>query len=317
MAQKEETLMKKNRPAILFFIIALAALFIVIYAITAPKMKQPDAVTEETTVMLADFKPADMTALTYTKENRTLSFAYDNIWYLEDDRDFPLDQEKISGMSSAISSVPMTRSFGAEEISQSDSGLAEPAYTIAVLYSDGTNITYHIGNYNSFNNNYYFSIEGDDSIYMIASGLSVFFDYTLLELAVFDPLPNLTVDAISSYDVVNPVTSFNVTDSDMLEKLTALYFDDCIAYKPDAQTLESFGLNDSAPAMTVHYTLVQGIATEEGSITSTAGIPVDYDMTFRVGSRVENDDTLRYVIFNDSPLIYTMDAATLETLLRI
>ncbi|MDD4773504.1 MAG: DUF4340 domain-containing protein [Eubacteriales bacterium] len=309
--------MKKNRPAILFFIIALTALLIVIYAVAAPKMRQPDAVTEETTVMLADFKPADITALAYTKENLTLSFVYDNIWYLEDDRGFPLDQEKVSGMSGAISSIPMSRSFAAGEISESDSGLANPAYTIVVSYAGGTNITYHIGNYNSFNNNYYFSIEGDDSVYMIASGLSVYFDYTLLELAVFDTLPTLTVDAISSYDVVNPVTSFNVTDSDMLEKLTALYFDDCVAYKPDAQTLESFGLSDSAPAMTVHYTLVQVIATEDGSITSTAGIPVDYDMTFRVGSRVENDDTLRYVMYNDSPLIYTMDAATLETLLKI
>ena len=152
---------------------------------------------------------------------------------------------------------------------------------------------------------------------MIASGLTGYFDYTLLELAAFDELPRLTVDAIKSYDVVNPVTSFNVIDADLLEKLTALYFNECVAYKPDAEMIENFGLGTTSPTITVHYTVVKNIATEEGSVSSTAGIPVDYDMTFRVGSLVEGDDTLRYVMFNDSPLIYTMDSDTMEALLKI
>lgn len=309
--------MKKNRPAILLFVLALTALLVVIYALAAPKMNRQDAVTEETTVMLANFKPADMTGLTYTRGEETLSFIYDDLWYLKDDRGFPLDQQKVSGMNSAISAIPMARSFEAEEISEADSGLTDPAYTIKVSYSDGTEKSYQIGNYNSFNSNYYFSVEGDDKIYMIASGLTGYFDYSLLELAAFDELPKLTVDAIKSYDVVNTVSSFNVTDTKMLEKLTALYFYDCAAYKPDEQTLEKFGLGASAPSMTIHYTVVKGIATEESSVTSTAGIPVDYDMTFRVGSPVEGDDTLRYVMFNESPLIYTMDAGTMEELLMM
>ncbi len=309
--------MKKNRPAILFFILALTALLIVVYAIVSPKLNKPDPISEETTVMLANFKPADMTALTYTRGDRTLSFVYDNIWYLESDRGFPLKQETVSGMSSVISVIPMSRSFKAGEVSETDSGLSNPEYSITVSYSDGTKNTYKIGNYNSFNSNYYFSVEGDDNVYMIASGLTGYFDYTLLDLAAFDELPRLTVDAIKSYDVVNTVTSFNVTDTALLEKLTALYFNDCVAYKPDAGMMDEFGLASSAPTITVHYTVVKNIATEEGSVSSTAGIPVDYDMTFRVGSLVEGDDTLRYVMFNDSPLIYTMDSDTMEALLKI
>lgn len=309
--------MKKNRPAILLFILTLTALLIVVYAVVSPKLNKADAVTEETTVMLANFKPADMTALTYTKGDQTLSFVYDSIWYLESDRGFPLNQETVSGMASVISAIPMSRSFNAGEVSETDSGLSNPGYTITASYSDGTEKTYRIGNYNSFNSNYYFSVEGDDNIYMIASGLTGYFDYTLLGLAAFDELPKLTVDAIKSYDVVNAVTSFNVTDTDLLEKLTAIYFNECVAYKPDAEMIDNFGLGTTAPTMTVHYTVVKVIATEESSVSATAGVPVNYDMTFRVGSLVEGDDTLRYVMFNDSPLIYTMDSDTMEALLKM
>jgi hypothetical protein len=258
-----------------------------------------------------------MTALTYTNGGETLSFVYDGIWYLDGDRDFPVNQEKLAAMSTAISVIPMVRKFDANEVSDTDSGLLNPAYIISASYKDGSKVTYHVGNYNSFNDNYYFSIDGDDSVYMISSGLTACFDYTLLKLAAFDKLPTLTVDAIKSYDVVNPVTSFNITDAGLLEKLTALYFDECVAYKPDSKTLDSLGLGSSAPTMTVHYTVVKGIATDESSVSSTAGVPVDYDMTFRVGSLSENDDTLRYVQYNDSPLIYTMDAETMETLLQM
>lgn len=309
--------MKKNRPAILLFILTLTAMLIVVYAVVSPKLNKADAVTEETTVMLANFKPADMTALSYTKGDQTLSFVYDNIWYLESDRGFPLNQETVSGMSSAISAIPMSRIFKAGEVSETDSGLSDPGYIITASYSDGTEKTYRIGNYNSFNSNYYFSVEGDVNIYMIASGLTAYFDYTLLGLAAFDELPKLTVDAIKSYDVVNSVTSFNVTDADLLEKLTALSFNECVAYKPDAEMIDNFGLGAGAPVMTVHYTVVKVIATEESSVSATAGVPVNYDMTFRVGSLVEGDDTLRYVMFNDSPLIYTMDSDTMEALLKM
>ncbi len=309
--------MKKNRPAVLFFITALAVLLIVVYAVVSPKMKQNDAVTEETTVMLADYKPADMTALSYVKGDQTVPLVYDSLWYLEGDRDFPVNQEKAAAMAAAISAVPMSRSFAPGEVSEEDSGLSDPDYTVSVSYSDGTAKTYHIGKYNSFNNNYYFSIEGDETVYMIASGLTSYFDDTLLELAAFDELPKLTVDAIKGCEVVSTLTSFSVTEPELLEKLTALYFDGCVAYKPDAAMIEQFGLGSSAPAITVHYTVVKGIATEESSVTSTAGVPVNYDMTFRVGSPAEGDDTLRYVMFNDSPLIYTMDSETLEMLLKI
>lgn len=310
--------MKKNRLVILLFILTLLALLVVVYVVVSPKLKKAgNTATEVTTAMLADYVSADMTALSYTNGGETLSFVYDGIWYLDGDRDFPVKQDKLASMSSAISVIPMARKFNANEVSDADSGLQNPAYTISASYKDSSKVTYHVGNFNSFNNNYYFSIDGDGSVYMIPSGLTACFDYTLLKLAAFDTLPTLTVDAIKSYDVVNAVTSFNITDAGLLEKLTALYFNECVAYKPDSKTLDSLGLGVTAPTMTVHYTVVKGIAADESSVSATAGVPVDYDMTFHVGSLCENDDTLRYVQYNDSPIIYSMDAKTMETLLQM
>lgn len=309
--------MKKNRPAILLFMLSLLALLIVIYVTVSPKLRDDGAVTEETDALLADFKPGDMTAMTYTNGEATISLVYDGLWYLDGDRQFPVRQERASAMSSAASRITMKRKFEPGEVSDEDTGLNDPAYTITVSYKSGDRKTYYIGNYNSFNGCYYFAVDGDDSVYMIPSGLSSAFDYSLLELAEYDKLPKLAVGDIKSYDVVKPAASYNVTDTEMLEKITALYFDDCVAYKPDEDLLESYGLGSGAPTITVHYTVVKNIATEESSVSQTAGIPVDYDMTFTVGSVSEDDDTVRYVRFNDSPLIYTMDADTMEQLLGI
>lgn len=310
--------MKKNRAAVLIAVLSALALLIAVYALLAPKLGSlGNSETAAETEMLASYDSANIKTLSYTHGGETVSLIYDDIWYIDGDRGFPLNQNLASAMGKAISSIPIERKFTPDEISRSDTGLDKPDYTISVSYKDGTEKTYKIGAYNSFNNNYYFAVEGDDSIYMIPAGLNSSFNYTFLKLASFDTLPTLAETDIKSYDIVKDGQTVNITDSDLLKKLTALYFVDCAAYKPDQALLDSFGLGENAPSIVVHYSQKKAVANEETSISSTAGVTVDYDMTFTVGSLCEGDDTLRYVRYNDSPLVYAMSASTMEALLQM
>lgn len=210
--------MKKNKGAKLLFVFALLALLIVVYVVLIPKLQPEQTVeTEAETEVIADYKTDDLTELSYTyaPNDISLSFRYKSTnftWYLDGDENFPVDQTTLNAMATAVVSISADRKLGSDEISRADAGLDAPDYTITAKYGNNT-FTYYIGAYNSFTKSYYFAVDGDDSIYMIPSGLQSNFQYELLGLAAYETIPTFTTDTVSGYDVVTTMLSYTIDDA--------------------------------------------------------------------------------------------------------
>jgi len=314
--------MKKNRGIVLIVTFAALALLLVVYFVLVPKMNQNDTPLETTaeTHVISNHKSKDITAFSYKINGETLAFTYEDrtgYWRWSTDPDFPLNQTTVAGIAEAIAYIPATRVLEAGEISAADAGLEEPVHTFSVTFEDGSHATYHIGSYNNFNNSNYFSVEGDDRLYMISSGLESFFLADLMDLAAEPIIATnaLTVDKISGYDVVDSLSSKTITDPALLEELLYLYTFDAVDFKPTAEELKEYGLDNSATTITVHYTTTKEFNNEAGSISSTAGVEAAYDMVIKVGVLSEDNDSQRYVLIDDNLLVYRMNADTLEKLI--
>lgn len=314
---------KKNRGARMFFALALLALLVVLYIVIVPKLSSgEEAATEAETEMLADYKTDNLTALSYTytggDETISLSFRYKSsnyTWYLEGDDEFPVDQTTLSEMASAIVSIPMDRRLSSDEITTSEAGLDSPAHIITANYGS-TEYTYKIGDYNSFTGTYYFSVSGDDSIYMIASGLQSYFEAGLLDLAQYATIPTLTSSNVVSYDVMDTMSSATYSDSTHIGYLSSLYIYDAIDYKPDDEMLTYYMLGGEATTVTVPYTETLTVQNDDSSIASGAGVSVDHTITFKVGALCDGDDSKRYVMIDDSPLVYKMSDSILSSIIN-
>lgn len=310
----------KKKGLLLFFALALLALLLVVYFVFVPMMNRgggEDTPAEETE-MLADYKDSDMTKLAFSARDTgvSLSFNYKTgvyAWYYDADGDFPVNQTILANMAKTVASMPVTRRLGSDEISRADCGLDNPAYTITAYYG-GKAYTYRFGDYNAFTSCYYAETDGEDAIFLVSVDIESAFDYKLLGLAQWDTIPTMTADNVSAYEVADAISTKTVEDEAAIKNLTSLYTADVVDFKPDEQRLKDYGLDSPFTTITVHYTENKAVQNDDGSVASQ-GVDVQYELKLQIGALTETDDTLRYVIINDSPLISTMYNDTLQTLI--
>ncbi len=313
--------MKNNKGAKLLLLISVIAILLLVYFLVIPKLNKPAEVAEEPdeSVVIADYKSDDLTAFSYTCAEKDVSFSFSYksstySWYLADDTNFPVDQEQLGEMSGALLKITADRSLGTDSISREDAGLTSPAYTITAKYGK-TEKTYYIGNYNGFTQSYYFAVEGDDNIYLISNGLESYFGYTLLQFAAYEDIPVMSTENVSSYEVRTTLETYTYTDTAHITYLNSLYISGCVEYNPDADALAAYMLDSNASTITVNYTETLAVQNEDASITDGAGIEVQHQFTVKVGALCDGDDSKRYVMLNDSPLVYKMSASTLESIM--
>lgn len=314
---------KKNRGANLFLAFAVLAFCIVLYVVIAPKLTS-DNNSEETTSteMIADFKSGDIEKMSYvykggSDEEIALKFRYvysTGKWLLDTDSNFPLNQTMLQNMASAIVSIPMERRIDRGEITLSDAGLDNPTLSVTVQYAFG-DITYSLGNYNSFSSAYYLSVSGDDNIYMTKSPLISTFFYDLYELADLYTIPMLTADNVLSYDVELADSVQTYSDTAHIAYLSALSVYSAVDYNPDDATLAKYVLDGSMPSLKIKYTETQIVQNSDSSLSSSANLTKERELVIKIGGLCDGDDDKRYVMINDSPLVYTMSASALNSLI--
>ena len=314
---------RKNRGANIFLILALLILCIVVYVVAVPKLTADDSGSDDVTdvEMIADFKASSIEKMSYVytdgDEEIALKFRYvysTGKWLLDSDSSFPLDQSMMQKMASAIVSIPMERRMSKDEISLSDAGLDAPRLSVTVQYASG-DITYSVGDYNSFNGAYYLSVSGEDDIFMTTAPLISYFFYDLFELAELYTIPMLTSDNVTSYDVVlgDDVTSYS--DKSHIAYLSALSVYSAVDYAPDEDALAKYVLDGSMPILNIKYTETQVVQNSDSSLSSSASITKEKELVIRIGGLCDGDDDKRYVMIGDSAMVYTMSASTLNSLI--
>ncbi len=279
-----------------------------------------------------------ITKLSYTYNGNTLSFYIeDGKWHLQNDEDFPLDQDKLVYMSQAISDYGGYRRLLYSEDKLASYGFDKPLFDITATYyeSDGENTYdkhYLFGNKNELTGYYYFWEEGSDYIYMVNDAIFQYFKYVKSQLFVTVKVPSpslgdiqkITVtDSDGEHDIEIPETAakadengnYNYSAAEIIMNTlftdVKLTYDTHKDYAVGSDKMAEYGLSDPSLRITVDYTEYRTIATEEGTSSAQAA----YDATFTVIFGKTDGDTV-YVTTEGSDTVYGASLEDYETILN-
>ncbi len=320
--------MKKTGKSILTLVILLFVLggLITGYLI----LRQYNATQEDTdasSIPLLDKTKETVTSLRYHNGENDLSFVYENdVWEYALDSHFPLQQKPLQDMAAAASSIEAKLQVEISDTEAETYGLDTPACTVEVTFTDSSVYTYTFGDTNSFNGYQYFTISGDDAVYMVEASLSASFDTPLHSLYQAESYV-LTERGVEKGDVTSILletaagSAKEITDAGGIEtlfahvdKLNLSVWEDYYADPEEMQ--EVYGIHENGDRITVTYKTNDGENT-----TYTVFIGNKFE---RVGdaddtqnSNNTEDKETKYGYFyspQGSSVVYTADADTIDAI---
>ena len=309
MVQEEKGMRKKNK-GILILLAVLILLVAVYFGLRTWNAQQEEKAQEEqeaATVHVTDTSAEDIVSLKFNVGNGDLEFGKeDDQWYYTPDKDFPLQQSYPEDMAETVGSITADR-----ELTDGDSidayGLDEPAYTIEYTDADGNTAELLFGDMTG--DDYYVMLNGNDTVYTVNSSVIDPFNYTLDDMAQLDDYPsigsgNLVKEVITQN---GETTTYDSEDEDQAEDIAAVAgglgavtLSEAADYSVDDADLEKYGL-DEASRITVEATYTQD--------------DEDQLLTLYIGN--EDGDGNRYVMINDSRIVYLISDEICDNILNI
>lgn len=265
----------------------------------------------------------------------------DDNWVKSDDRNFPVNQDKLTEAAGTLNSVEADRVL--EDVEDlSEYGLDVPSNTIAVTTEDEEKTILQVGEENASTGQYYIKKSDDDStVYVVASSVVDPFMKNLYDYAQADTFPTIDSSTISkisvneenlSYELVKndesgtwDIKSKEETDSadsakasSLTSTFSSMSYGEFVNY--DCEDLSEYGLDKPYAEITVDYQEEVEEDDSEGSEENTdeteeeesEPVMVDKQLVLQIGN--EADDNGRYVRVNDSNAIYTISNDTLDSL---
>ena len=253
------------------------------------KEQEAESETEDTSVAVTSIEESDITGLTYILDKEKLEFKKENnSWYYTEDKNFPVDQDKVKTLLDNFKDIKAVRDLGQLE-NLDDYGLKEPSNTVTVISNNGVETVFYIGNENETTGDYYMYMNNPEHIYTVSSTFANAFNGKLYDLVVDSSFPSITSNTIikavvdqtdnqltleSSRD---DLATWSVKDSknkkkeadgtksnQLLSNVTSLNFKDYIDY--DCKNLDQYGLKDPSAVITLDYTV-----THEAESSSEPG----------------------------------------------
>lgn len=306
----------KRMIALLLLLVIAAAANVVIQKIN---QANEDAVSEEKgTFVLTEYEKDDVSGLAWTKAEESIAFTLSGgVWQYNSDQDFPVDQASVQALSDAAMNIHADRRIENIE-SMSDYGLAEPAFTIAISFSDGTEITYALGDQTPFQDGYYLSVSGrDDLIYVVEDDFSGDFSLVLYDYAAVETLPEIG-DAVM-ISVGDTFMAEYLDESKTVDRQQKWY--SALSGQPlDAEKMESLISNatdlslgalhnyNASDEELKEYCLTEDTATEIRMMDAEGN-----ERSLLVGKM--NDDADYYVRIKGSNMVYTLSGNDQDVLL--
>lgn len=312
---------RKNKTLPLIILVIVLAVLIIGYSAlsSANDKKEAELAAEEAAAnavtLIAEYDYTTTTKLSYQAQGSDfLTFTQSaGVWSYADDANFPLNQTIVAQMAAAIAQIGVDTTI--TEGTEADYGLDNPAYTIKVEYAGGSTHTYKIGDYNSFNDAYYFSMDG--AMYMVASGLLPYFQYELNDLLALDTVPktdwtdNNYVNEITVTDgEKSNIIADDVGKTEVLAKIGAVSLTNCADYYADEEEKLAYGLDGTTSAAVKYKKAVT--STDENGNESTSYLETTY--TLIIGAPVGHNEGY-YVSPAKSDIVYIVDETTVLELL--
>ena len=265
-----------------------------------------------------------VTQIQWTYEGQTMTFNKEgDTWTYADDAAFPVNADYLDTMVTQLKSVYAYKTI--EDVTDTAQyGLDDPQVTVKV--NDGEDHTLVIGDLNALEENVYVSI-GDGNVYLANTTLGDNFEYSLLDVAAKESVPDM--DTVTSFSIsgtgeVTAVYNENGGDiysstyvwfsedngtevaldtentEDIVSDIKAITFNTCAAYAPSDEELSQFGLADPAGTITMNYTDADG---NTGAFT------------IYVGSATE-DSAYYYAMTGAKDRVYTISSSVAESIIN-
>lgn len=284
---------KKNK-ALFILLGVLLVLLIVYFALQSWNRKQEEKESEDEAVVVTDIDPEDITAISYDAGDGARAFEkQDGTWVYTTDADFPLKQDFPETIAEDMGQLRADRELvDGDELA--DYGLEEPVYTVTLTQSDGTVTEIYFGN--TVDDYYYVTVNDDGVVYTVSSTAADNLTQSLDEMAQLDEYPSIGSGNLKKVSITEngETTVYDSENEDQSEDISgiagglgAVTLSEAADYSVADADLAGYGL-DEASRITVEVTY-----TEDDE---------DKTMTLYIGG--DNGDSSRYVMIDDSRIVY-------------
>lgn len=349
--------MAKKRGLILLILLIAAVLMGVGYFAlsksNAKKEAENEKEIEDKSIELLTIAQDDIVKMSYNKDKTNFDLVKENdIWYLQDDKDFPLNQSKIDDMASQADGLTAVQIVTENPENLDEYGLLEPCLTVNFKTKD-KETSMIIGDKSI--NGRYMKLSDSDTIYIVETTVYEKFDYVKSDLMQLEELPSINLDYITELSITNrnsdnfkiikdyedipditgycnwtllePYNTPQVGNSSnittLLENYTSFSYSGGIEYNCD--DLSKYGLDNPVSKIHIDYYEVEEEDKEDEETTNEEvsdnetkqeSPKIFKEFNLLIGD-MDNSGNNYYVKTQDSNAVYLMNNSNVEKLINI
>ena len=257
-------------------LVVLSGAYVGVKAYVAKQEAADTESAEEENPEIISIASADVKSIKFVIDKKEVTFEKDgDSWVKSDETAFPVDQDKIDTLVSALSSIKAERTLeNVEDASEYE--LDQPENTITVTTEDGETTVIQLGMENDSTSQEYIDLNKDSStVYVVSNSTFSSFEGTLYDFAksgVFPTVDSSTVSKISvdgkdsSYVVEKDENNFwNITGDGETEKadsakatslasaLSSMAYSSYVNYNCAEDEFSQYGLDKPYAEITVCY----------------------------------------------------------------
>ena len=273
--------------------------------------KETEATEEEDTIDVLTVEADEIQSIYYKNEKAELTLIKnsEDVWRNESNQEVPLSSTYTDKMASVVESVTATKIVTESVSDLSEFGLDAPTLKVTLTKTDGSQSTILVGDESPLGDGYYACVDGESTVYLIASSFVSAYDYSEVALTEVAEAPSITAENITHllvddtengaleityeennvYDtsdsglapyILNqgydqPMSGDSTNISTYLGNFTSLSYDQCVAYNSD--DLAQYGLDTPKASIRIDY--YEDMEVEDDSDSSSTDTTTTEDTT--------------------------------------
>lgn len=196
-------------------LVVLSGAYVGVKTYVAKQEEKENAEEEEEKTQVFSISSEDVQSIKFVIDKKEVTFEKNNDeWVKSDERDFPVDQDKLIEAIGSLNNVEADRVLD-NVTDTTEYGLDDPTNSITITDKDGKETVLHVGMENASTSQYYVENGEDESkIYVVADSVFQPFMKTLYDYAKAGTFPVIDSSTISNVTVDENDDSYTLTKDD-------------------------------------------------------------------------------------------------------